>query len=72
MAATFASMPSFRVISREPLFSMAEYRTSFTSPPHYDVTQDDQRFVMIRGGTGASELILVQNFFEELRERLPN
>ena len=39
----------------------------------YDVSPDDQRFVMLRIGddqnTAASELILVENWAEELRER---
>ena len=43
--------------------------------PQYDVDFDDSRFVMLRiegGGTGGRELFLVQNFFEELRERVGN
>ncbi len=41
----------------------------------YDVTDDDQRFLMARlAGTGEtedqSELIVVQNFFEEVKARL--
>ena len=38
----------------------------------YDVTDDGERFIMLRpiGGTVQSELILVQNFFEELRVRV--
>ncbi len=40
----------------------------------YDVTPDDQRFVMIRnlGGQEASELIVVENFFEELKAKVGN
>ena len=40
----------------------------------YDVTPDDQRFVMIRlGGSGnAGELIVVENFFEELKAKVGN
>ncbi len=35
---------------------------------------DDQRFVMIRnlGGQEASELIVVENFFEELKAKVGN
>ena len=38
----------------------------------YDVTPDDQRFIMIRdaGGGEAAEVILVENFFEELKEKV--
>ncbi len=39
----------------------------------YDVTPNDQRFVMIRlqaeGGRDDTQLIVVENFFEELKER---
>jgi hypothetical protein len=35
-------------------------------------TDDDQRFVMLRnlGGVNVGELIVVENFFEELREKV--
>ena len=43
------------------------------------ITPDDQRFLMLRlavgaggGGDGGTRYILVQNFFEELRERVGN
>ena len=40
----------------------------------YDVTLDDQRFVMIRnvGVEEAGELIVVANFFEELKAKVGN
>ena len=40
----------------------------------YDVTLDDERFIMLRqaGDVDASKVILVQNFFEELKARVPN
>ncbi len=40
----------------------------------YDVTPDDQRFVMIRNSRDveASELIVVENFFEELKAKVGN
>ena len=42
--------------------------------PQYDVSPDGQRFLMLRVPDPAegAELILVQNFFEELKERVPN
>jgi dipeptidyl aminopeptidase/acylaminoacyl peptidase len=62
----------------EVLFRLpAGYATS-NSNTVYGVTPDDQRFLMARayqGGDGEavlSELVLVQNFFEELRERMGN
>ena len=58
---------------QEVLFPMADYLTSNGSPM-YDVSPDDRRFVMLRMSDEASdtELILVLNWFEELKERVPN
>ena len=45
---------------------------------HYDVHPDGRRFLRIRrevtGGSGpvANEVVVVQNWFEELRERVGN
>ena len=59
--------------SQVVLFSMAEYQRGNTHPI-YDVNPDDQRFVMLRienqGAT--SEVYLVTNWFEELRQRTGN
>ena len=40
----------------------------------YDVTPDDHRFVMIRivGEQKATELMVVENFFEELKAKVGN
>ncbi len=58
---------------RRVLFSIQGFRRSL-GHPFYDVTPDDQRFVMIRnlGGQEASELIVVENFFEELKAKVGN
>ncbi len=62
-----------------PTFAMGERHVLFTGayrigPGSYDIASDDQRFVMMRSrGVGqASELIVVENFFEELKERVGN
>jgi serine/threonine-protein kinase len=68
--------PSFTVLGQTRLFST---NGLVTSGDHtmYDVTPDDQRFVMIRPGATAdakqeaSDLILVQNFMTELKRELP-
>ena len=55
------------------LFPLDGFLTSNTHPI-YDVSQDDKTFVMLRS-TASDEvprLILVQNFFEELKARVPN
>ncbi len=66
--------PSFTVGEEEVLFSVIGYMRN-TNYALYDVTADDQQFMMLRIGQtaeGDARLILVQNFFEELSERLPN
>ncbi len=67
--ATVTDDPTLAVGQQDVLFSMADYLTS-NGRPMYDVSPDDQRFVMLRvgaEGTDNTELILVENFFEELR-----
>ena len=58
---------------RRVLFSIAGFRSAAVHQ-FYDVTPDDQRFVMIRnqGVREAGELIVVENFFEELKRLVPN
>ncbi len=65
---------SFEVVQQEVLFSMDDY-LSADGYRQYDVSPDDQRFVMLLISaleTEDTELIVVENFFEELRERVPN
>ena len=57
---------------RDVLFSMADFLLS-DGRPQYDVSPDDERFVMLRFEEGAGiELILIEDFFEELKERTGN
>jgi serine/threonine-protein kinase len=63
---------SFEVGQPKVLFSATPY---FLIPSFatYDVAADDQRFVMLRSAaaTEDTEIILTQNWFEELRARAP-
>jgi Tol biopolymer transport system component len=61
----------FVVGQQRILFPAVAYSGGGTYP-NYDVTPDDRRFVMVRGVTaaGESELILVENWFEELKGRM--
>ncbi len=53
-------------------FSLEGYRST-TLHQQSDVTPDDQRFVMIRNRGGEEgELIVVENFFEELKAKVGN
>ncbi len=65
--------PTFVTGERRVLFSTQGFRSA-NRHQFYDVTPDDQRFVMIRnlGGQEASELIVVENFFEELKAKVGN
>ena len=58
---------------REVLFSTADYMTG-AGQAMYDVRPDDQEFVMLRISDEAAdtELIWVENWFEELRQRMGN
>ncbi|MDX1493380.1 MAG: hypothetical protein R3253_04925, partial [Longimicrobiales bacterium] len=66
----------FRVLSRQPLFSVAD-RQIFAQSNYasYDVALDDQSLYMVQFGAGAAaevnEFVLVQNWLTEIEERLP-
>ena len=53
------------------MFSAATFRLN-ANYRAYDVTADDQRFVMIRlrGGAVGDALVVVENFFEELKAKV--
>ncbi len=53
------------------LFSMRNY-PSVINHPNYDVSPDDGRFVMIQFEERdvESDLVMVQNFFEELKAKV--
>ena len=73
-------------IQRGSTFVVGERTVLFTIRPEvlfrqneqyalYDVAPDDQRFIMLRAVNvqeNKPELILVENFLEELRERVGN
>ena len=74
VAVQVSTDPSFTAGEQEVLFSVAGYARN---PAYalYDVTPDDQRFMMLRIGEAAAtdaDLVLVQNFFEELKRLAPN
>jgi len=70
-------------VATTPSFTVLQSQTLFTNPPRimsqritdfYDIARDDQRFLMGRLAAGASPdvfgVVLVQNFFEELIEKV--
>jgi hypothetical protein len=70
MVATYAADSAFRVLGIDPLFDASPY-VSASNWRQYDVTLDDERFIMYGiPGAEASRLIMVQNWFTELEERM--
>jgi serine/threonine-protein kinase len=69
MAASYDGDPSFAVLDRRELFSALGFGAD---PVHaaYDVSPDDQRFLMARSRGASGDLILVQNWFGEMLRRL--
>ena len=65
--------PTFAAGQQEVLFSGAPYVLT-AGQATYDVSLDDQRFVMLSVGNVDSnaEIIWIENWFEELKERVPN
>ena len=72
VAVRVETTPTFSAGPASVLFPATDYLTHI-GRPQYDVTRDGQRFIMLRpvGGDVQTKLILVQNFFEELRTRVP-
>jgi serine/threonine-protein kinase len=62
--------PAFSLGRSATLFSAAEFRANPLAR-QYDVSPDGQRFLMIRGATrsGIDKLIVVENWFEELKAK---
>lgn len=58
-------------MDQDILFSTAGYRTGLRHPA-YDISPDDQRFVMVKyDPIDNTELIMVENRFEELKRLVP-
>jgi hypothetical protein len=75
MVTDVVTAPTFKPGQPRVLFSLRGYYRS-VNHAHYDITADDQRFVMIRttglGRTVTGDLILVENFLEELKAKVGN
>jgi serine/threonine-protein kinase len=75
MAVDVTTEPAFAPTGQpRALFPFRGYAASRLTR-HYDVSSDDQRFLMIQtvgGGAGAAEVVVVESFFEVLRARFAN
>ena len=70
VAATIATVNGFEIRDRKSLFSSADYDND-TEHARFNVSPDDQRFLMSRRNTGSgTELVLVVNWFTELKARM--
>jgi Tol biopolymer transport system component len=74
MAVDISTRPALSIGKPKKLFAGIYDRTN-VAHPYYDVSPDGKRFLMIRtSGQGVStltQIVLVQNFFEELKKRAP-
>ena len=74
VVATVRTDPDFTVESREQLTSWTQYLIA-AGDRHFDPSPDDQRLLAVRLSTSSGGVIrdiLVQNFFEELRQVVPD
>ena len=71
IAVTVETEPELKVIASEVLFEGQYYTDSNRS---YDVSQDGQRFLMVKESKdqpATTQLIIVHNWFEELKRLVP-
>ncbi len=73
--ATYSADSTFDVDAPRRLFDAQPYFLTGQAWRNFDVTQDGERFLMMRtvasaAETDATSFIYIQNFFEELKERV--
>lgn len=73
MAVSIETQPRFAAATPRPLFE-APYAESGAAYANFDVFPDGNRFIMIQSKVeaAASRLVVVLNWFEELKARVPN
>ena len=70
----FQTEPNFAPGNAEEVFARRYYAPDrFSNGRTYDISPDGERFLMIKESAGgdSTELILVQNWFEELKRLVP-
>jgi serine/threonine-protein kinase len=65
VSATVETDPVFKVVKRQVLFELTPYISGF------DIHPDGDRFVMIKEDETSSQIIVVVNWFEELKRKVP-
>ncbi len=63
--------PTFAMLGQRTLFDASGYVRQSVSRRNYDVSSDAQRFLMIKraGNVMGSQLVVVENWFEELKHK---
>ncbi len=70
VAVDVAMSPSFRVVAEHVLFSARDYSPQAMNRS-YAVSPDDRSFLFVRNQPGAqSQLIMVTNWFDELKAKV--
>ena len=77
VAVTVSTDDGFEVQERRALFTLPVGSSYSVFRTEYDITQDDQRFLMLRAAGATNEqsigqYFVVENFFEELKQRVGN
>jgi serine/threonine-protein kinase len=72
MIAAVETVPALHVGRPGALFQVAYERDrgSGTANPNYDVTRDGQRFIMIQPPASSANIVVVLNWFEDLKARM--
>ncbi len=72
MAVPLQTRPTFSA-GRPDLVLERQYPVGESAGPNYDIAADGQRFLMIKADDSARlpQLVLVQNWFEELKAQVP-
>jgi hypothetical protein len=75
MVATIDTTDGFRVLARDTLFRIPPRIDSPSWRVSYDVSPDDQRFLMVRNVTRDEpsvefQLMLIENWTTEVKERM--
>ncbi len=74
MAVDIATQPGFAAGTPRMLFE-GQYVPAPGASPNYDVSPDGQRFLMLKPveqAQAATQIVVVQNWFEELKRRVPS
>ena len=72
ISVTYEASAVFRVVRRERLFTVPDDVVILGAGNYYDVTADDQHFLMVREPEGSGTVNVVNNWVRELGARLSN